>query len=170
MCVSFIAPKKSIQIIYASETVQLQKPTGLMRIIIEVLICNKSETDIQEFWCIDPQKLFDENGIIPKKLTYQETTSTIYNEIKMLSDDQHLYQLNDENDELTLTLPDPNQTECDINVMLQTELEFPPILVSYISNPLAGGKSDETKPIYPPGESRLSAPSLSGRGICLRSV
>ena len=114
MCVSFIAPKKSIQIIYASETVQLQKPTGLMRIIIEVLICNKSETDIQEFWCIDPQKLFDENGIIPKKLTYQETTSTIYNEIKMLSDDQHLYQLNDENDELTLTLPDPNQTECDI--------------------------------------------------------
>lgn len=79
MCISVFAPRRSIRIVYGSESVWLSAPKGLLEICADLLIQNTSDTEIPELLCIVPQKMFSADGAEIEPLNFEDITDDMIN-------------------------------------------------------------------------------------------
>lgn len=115
MCISILTPKKSIKIIYASESVWLSKRKGIPEIVADLLIQNTSTSEIKELWCIVPQRMFNQDGSYPKGLKFEDITSDLTSEDSQYTKGEaYRAEKKGLNAVIKLTLPDPTDPVNDI--------------------------------------------------------
>lgn len=96
MCITVFAEKRSISIEYASESVWLERD-GLMKIVVDLLITNKSEDPTNVIHCIVPQKFFVPTNVkLPgkfrDKILYKDITEDIVEEKSIYSFNDKIYK------------------------------------------------------------------------------
>lgn len=115
MCISLLSPKKSIRIVYASESVELLKRSGIPVITADLLIQNKSPEALSVLWCIVPQMLFNEDGSLSELPCYCDLTEDLPEERAQYPEDSvYVPTIRSGKPMLDLTVPNPTAPVDDI--------------------------------------------------------